>query len=635
MADLSYSDRFWTKWYRMLGLPEELPEPQCSTLESIYRVWTEKVPADRVALVCGGYEMSAGEMVDAVDRTAAALRGLGREKGDVVASLLGNGIPFCVAMLGALCAHLTWQPISPLQKTPEIERQLREGGARTLICYPGFLDQVEALKERTAVEDVIVASERDFTAVQDGAVADPPGARQLRNLLARSEPVAPTFEWRDDETAVLLFTGGATGVPKGVQLSMGNFNFLNQVISGLLGPLEEVLTGNLGMVIAQHLYHIGLGMMVLGLRLGCTLYIAYDPRDTRTIYHYLTKPGVFFALFAPGQIGRLLEAEGLDLSRLKHIIPLSGMAALSPETGTRYMMKTGTSPFQAYGQTESTGLITLNLPAFFSALGLGRVLGSPLARKVSAAVMPSLFPYLLRALAFQIRLIGAGRFFGSSNHRVMSFLHRRARRGRDERAAVKAIRSIGIPLWNTDVKIVDADDGRTPVPVGEVGELCFRGAQRMKGYLETEEGYAGPGYDEEGFVHTGDLAYMDEDGLLFLVDRVKDMINVSGFKVYGTTVENVVYRHPAVALCAAFAVPDEGDPLNERVKVVVQLREGFEPGRALEEEIIGLCEEGLPPYAKPRQIEFVEKMPMLHTEKVDKLFLRQREARRREEGGPR
>jgi len=150
------------------------------------------------------------------------------------------------------------------------------------------------------------------------------------------------------------------------------------------------------------------------------------------------------------------------------------------------------------------------------------------------------------------------------------------------------IKSIGIPLWNTDIKIVDMDDGSTIVPVGEVGELCFRGSQRMKGYLPTEEGYTGPGYDEEGYVYTGDAAYMDEDSRLFLVDRTKDMINVSGFKVYGTTVEDVVYRHPAVAMCAAFAAPDEKDPSNERVKLVVQLKEGYQPGDGIKEEIIEL-----------------------------------------------
>ena len=147
----------------------------------------------------------------------------------------------------------------------------------------------------------------------------------------------------------------------------------------------------------------------------------------------------------------------------------------------------------------------------------------------------------------------------------------------------------------------------------------------MKGYLPAEEGYIGPGYDEEGYVHTGDAAYMDEDGRLFLVDRTKDMINVSGFKVYGTTVEDVVYEHSCVAICAAFAASDEIDPANERVKLVVQLKEGYEPEDSLKEEILGLCEDKLPPYAKPKYFEFLDEIPMLHTEKVSKKFLRERE----------
>ena len=625
MEQLTYTDKFWTKWYRMLGMPEELPEPGHSTVQSIYKVWTEKVPPEKTALVCGGYEMTAGEMIDAVKRMTSALINLGMSKGDTVATLMGNGIPVAISILGILCSDMTWQPISTLHKEPEIARQLKASGAKTIICYERFLDMARDLQEKTDIANIIVTSERDFTAVQEGAVEDPPGAHQLRNLLAQSEPVTPPFKAEEDDVQILLFTGGATGVPKGVQLSRRNMDFVNQVMGGLLGPLEDVLIGSISMVVAQHIFHIGLGILMIGLRLGCTVYLVYDPRDTKTLYHYLTKPGVYFALYAPGQIARMVQLDGFDMEKIGHVLSMSGMAALSPELGEKYRNKTGQVPFQAYGQTESTGLITLNLPAVLSNLGLGASMRSPRVQRILMAVMPVLNPLFMRLLTLQIKLIGPQRLFGSSSHRIMDFLNKRGQRQRTEKMVRDDIKSIGIPTWNTDIKIVDMDDGSTIVPVGKVGELCFRGTQRMKGYLPVEEGYTGPGYDEEGYVHTGDAAYMDEDGRLFLVDRTKDMINVSGFKVYGTTVGDVAYEHSCVAMCAAFSAPDENEPTNERVKLVVQLKEGYEPEDSIKEEILGLCEDKLPPYAKPKYFEFLDEIPMLHTEKVNKKFLRERE----------
>jgi acyl-CoA synthetase (AMP-forming)/AMP-acid ligase II len=230
-----------------------------------------------------------------------------------------------------------------------------------------------------------------------------------------------------------------------------------------------------------------------------------------------------------------------------------------------------------------------------------------------------------------VKAIGPDRLFGSTNHRILGFTRKQYKKKVTEEDMKEGIRSIGIPVWNTDVKIVDFEDKKTIVPVGEVGEICFKGPQRMKGYLQTEEGYTGPGYDEEGYVHTGDAGYMNEDGMLFITDRTKDMINVSGFKVYGTTVEDVVHQHPGVAMCAVIAVPDEKDPNNERVKLIVQLNREVEPSQKIEEEILKLCEDKLPPYAKPRCFEFMDEIPMLHTEKIDKKLLREREQKLGEE----
>ena len=618
MAELKYEDRPWTKWYSMLGLPEELPEVKYSLIESIYKVWGEKVPRDRIAIVCEGYEMTAEDFIDKTKRFISAMRGLGLGKGDVVATLMPSGIPIGVCMPGIIGAGMTWQPISALQKKPEIYRQLREGRAKTIICSDKFLDTINEIKDKVSLEHIIVSSEKDFTSGQDEKVIDPPGAVQFRNLLERHEPAEPVFDLKTDDTVILIFTGGATGVPKGVQLTLGNINFYERLLVGLMGePLLDAITGHAAILSAQHMYHIGLVTYMLGLRLGCTTYIVPDPRDSRKIYEYLQKPGVVLNLSAPGQLVKISELEGVDLKKIGHVITLSGIASISPEVDEKYAKKTGAGSFQGYGQTESAAIISANLPGALSLLGLG----NPSIQRIMGRVMPYLMPIVKGLGPSVLNAIGMDRLL-SLAPTAMRTLMTVGRVTRNEEKRKEDLKPVGIPVWNTDIKIVDFEDQKKIVPVGEAGELCFKGIQRMKGYLPTEDGYSGSGIDDEGFVHTGDGVVMDEDGILTMVDRTKDMINVSGFKVYGRTVEDVVYAHPAVSECAAIAVPDEKDPMNERVKLVVQLKEGVEPGKKIEDEIMQMCRDNLAPYAVPRHFEFMEEVPIMHTEKVDKKLLR-------------
>jgi acyl-CoA synthetase (AMP-forming)/AMP-acid ligase II len=139
----------------------------------------------------------------------------------------------------------------------------------------------------------------------------------------------------------------------------------------------------------------------------------------------------------------------------------------------------------------------------------------------------------------------------------------------------------------------------------------------MKGYWPEP----GSGLTPDGWLHTGDIGVMDEDGYFQVVDRTKDMVNISGMKVYTTTVDNVIYEHPGVLMAAAFGVPDPEKPGSERVMAVIQPKEDY--GHQLsEEEIKEFCREKLPPYAVPKYIEFREDMPLTVTEKVFKKALR-------------
>jgi long-chain acyl-CoA synthetase len=176
---------------------------------------------------------------------------------------------------------------------------------------------------------------------------------------------------------------------------------------------------------------------------------------------------------------------------------------------------------------------------------------------------------------------------------------------------------IGIPSPDTECVLLDPDTGEE-VPFGEPGEIVVRGPEIMKGYWPEP----GSGLTGDGWLHTGDIATMDEDGYFQLVDRSKDMVNVSGLKVYTTHVDEVLYGHRAVLAAAAFGVPDPGVPGSERVMAAIQLKEGFE-GSVTEDEIRAYCRERLAPYAVPKYVVFREEMPLTVTEKIFKRALRE------------
>lgn len=176
---------------------------------------------------------------------------------------------------------------------------------------------------------------------------------------------------------------------------------------------------------------------------------------------------------------------------------------------------------------------------------------------------------------------------------------------------------IGVPCPDTECTLADPDTGED-VPVGEAGEVRLRGPQVMKGYWPE----AGSGLTSDGWLHTGDVGVMDEQGYFQIVDRIKDMVNVSGMKVYTTKVDDVLFEHPAVAMAASFGVPDPEIPGSERVMAVVRLKEERR-GRVTEQEISDFCRANLPPYAVPKYLKIRDDLPLTVTEKVFKRALRE------------
>ena len=183
----------------------------------------------------------------------------------------------------------------------------------------------------------------------------------------------------------------------------------------------------------------------------------------------------------------------------------------------------------------------------------------------------------------------------------------------------KLLRSAGKPIRGMEMKIVEPETGEE-VADGEVGEVWMRHGGVMKGYwnMPEETAKALPG---DGWLRSGDLAYMDEDGYFFIQDRTKDMINVSGLKVYSTSVDEVLFKHPGVLMAVAVGVPDPNIPGSERVMAIVRLRDEYK-GKVTAEDIINTCKEHLPRYAVPKYVDFKDDLPMTVTEKLFKKEMR-------------
>lgn len=190
----------------------------------------------------------------------------------------------------------------------------------------------------------------------------------------------------------------------------------------------------------------------------------------------------------------------------------------------------------------------------------------------------------------------------------------------------KKVGSVGIPVPSTLVKIMDLGTGEDEMPLGEPGEIIVHGPQVMKGYRNKPEETANSLREHDGkiWMHTGDVGYMDEDGYIWVVDRMKDMVVVGGFKVFSSEVEAKLYQHPAIMFCAIVGVPNPERPGSELVKLVVQKSEEYQ-GRAddeVKDEISAFSKEKLAPYKVPKIIEFVDSIPLTAVGKVDKKALR-------------
>jgi long-chain acyl-CoA synthetase len=546
-----FDQRPWLKSYQLgpYRLEKSLePFPSCPVYTALDDA-AKKYPG-QTAILYLERSMRYQQLKDQVDRLAAALVGLGVKHGDRVCVLLPNCIEFVLSDWAILKAGAATVPTSILHTQEGLIHEIGSSAARVVICRQETLERVLALKQTCDIEHIIVTSTvgYDLAGISQSL---PSGVQDFRRLLENNDPSPPQVPIEPTEDLCeLSFTGGATGIPKGVMIT--HFNRYSCILQGfpwLLKPILRGFVGKASVILPIPLFHTyGHFVLQMATFLGLRVILLPDPRDTNMLVAHLQKYRPLLIPTVPTQLMRIAET---DLGRM-NVLLMSGSAPLPAEVAASIKNKIGMPISEGYGLTETSPATHYNLSAF---------------------------------------------------SKITGFIP-------------KQKLGIGVPTPETECRLVDPDTGED-VPSGEPGEIVVRGPQVMKGYWPEP----GSGLTAERWFHTGDIGVMDEDGYFQVVDRIKDMVNVSGLKVYTTHVDEVLFKHPAVLMAAAFGVPDPDRPGSERVAAVIQLKDGYQEMISTE-DIRDHCREFLAPYAIPRYIEFRSELPLTVSEKLFKKSLR-------------
>ncbi len=602
----------WFEEYKVHGIPQSLkPYP----LKPTHALLDEAAAKNKkMGFVQMGYTMLYPEAKDKADRLANALAAMGVVKRDRIATLLPTSIQFALADNAISKAGAMHVPSSFLEPPDHLEHKFGESGPKVVFVLDEYMHVVEELRKKVEIEHVIVTKLADFSANRPPELpALEDGMYWLTDLLETYPAQAPRIDFspeKDIET--LLFTGGTTGLPKGCMLSHSNM-VANATQNGYaLGIISQILKGNIAMLLGTPFFHsyghcilhtmTGMGMMQL---------LVPDARDTRSMVEMIKEHHPIMAIGVPTQFMKMLDEELKGVG----IIGLSGSAALPPETQEQFEQKGAGALMEGYGLSEMSPVTHLNASAMIRLFG-GRKVVATNSKILGLPGQITLLSKLLGLLGYK----NVGNVFSKALPKLSRFSGKRPSMKKEEKRA-----TIGVPMPDTDIKVLDVDTQAEisldeMVREGRVGEMLLNGPQRMLGYWPDE----GKGFDDEGFIHTGDVVKVDDKGYFYIVDRTKDMIIVSGYKVYSREVDDILYDHPAVALAATIGVPDPERPGSERVKVFIQLKPDF-MDKISEQDIITYLQQKVAKYAVPKNVMFLEEMPLTEVQKVNKKYLRELE----------
>jgi long-chain acyl-CoA synthetase len=520
-------------------------------LGEILRLTAADVP-DRPATAFLGAQLTWAQVRERSDRLATALARFGISKGDRVGVMLPNCPQYLIAAFAILRIGGIVVNVNPLYTPREIAVVAVDSGMRLLFTLDVLAPQALAVRDQTAIEAIVITSAAEYSA----AAAQCPaveGTKRLSDVLAGAEePDLPRVSIDPEDVAVLQYTGGTTGVPKGAMLT--HYNVFANVIQTTVLHHPDQRRGDERILLVIpffHIYGFTVGL-IAGTWQGAQqiLIPKYDVeallaaiRDFRPTY-FPAVPTIYVSLLNHPKA----KEYGIDKVRGFNC----GSAPLPVEVIDQFERMTGGTLNEGYGLSEA----------------------SPVT------------------------------------HTTPSLSRRKPG-------------SIGIPLPDTDIKIVDLVHGTVEVAVGEEGELCIAGPQVMKGYWNRpDETEIALRKDAGGrvWLYTGDVARMDEEGYCTIVQRKKDMIIVGGFNVYPSEIESVLFSHPEVMEAAVIGVPHHY--YGEVVKAFVIPKPGV---LVTVEELRSHCAANLAEFKRPVEIELRDSLPKSAVGKVLRRALREEE----------
>lgn len=540
------------------GVKAEIDETLYQSIPDVFRQSVEKF-ANQPAFQNMGKTLTYAEVGKLAEDFASYLQNvLKLPRGERVAIMLPNLLQYPIALFGILQAGLVAVNTNPLYTPRELEHQLKDSGATTIIVLENFANTLELVLPRTQIKHVIVASVGEMFGFFKGTLMNFV-LRKVKKMVpeyrisdtipfqtALKEGAAHTFRpvsLTREDTALLQYTGGTTGVAKGAILSHGNICANMQQaaewIVNLLQPGKETVIAALPL---YHIFALTVNLMIFT-QAGSKIILITNPRDMKSFIGDMKKERVSVFVGVNTLFNGMVNQPDfatVDFSSLK--LTLGGGMATQKAVAEKWKSITGTPIVEAYGLTEaSPGVCAnpLNIPAYTG--------------------------------------------------------------------------GIGLPIPSTEIELRDADGNE--VAQGEPGEMWIRGPQVMKGYWNRPEETAKV-LDSRGFLATGDIAVMDEKGWFKLVDRKKDLIVVSGFNVYPNEVEDVAASHPKVleAACIGVSSPKTGEALK---LFIVKKDESL-----TSEELIAFCRTELTAYKVPKDIEFRDELPKSNVGKILRRELR-------------
>jgi long-chain acyl-CoA synthetase len=559
-ANITYGSKPWLKSYEK-GVPENVKYEELTMPDYLEK--SAKDFPDDTSMVFVGYKLTYRQFKDQVDRFATCLTEFGIKKGDAVSILLPNCIPCVVAYYATLKIGAIVVMNNPLYSDPELEHQFKDSESKVLITIDALGNRMINLRPKTKIKQIVYMGIGDFLnpikrflgkKLKKFPFADVPAAPDVyrwMDCIAKYQPNPPKIKLTFDDIAMYQYTGGTTGVSKGVILTHGNLSKQVQQLAVWFPTFKR--GGKQSMLGALPYFHVfGLSCaMNLAVYDGWNQILIPRPQPQPLLEAIREYKPTFTPLVPTMYIGMLShpDLKKTDMSCIKGAF--SGSAPLPVEVIHEFQKLTGTFISEGFGMTETCPVTHTN----------------PFNGK-------------------------------------------------------QKVGSVGLPISDTLSRIVDLDDGVTDMPIGKPGELIVKGPQVMRGYKDMPEETAN--VLKDGWMYTGDIATMDEEGYFYIVDRKKDMIISGGYNVYPRDIDEVYYGNPKVEEACSIGIPDK--TRGENVKLFIVLKEGQ---TATAEEMIEYGKAHLAAYKLPTEVEFRKELPKTTVGKILRKELRAEELKKR------